>query len=148
KLHQVGGAYFTKSTDYARWLDDVKQLTTSEKRAELLAYVATIMGHHASTRERLPLLEQFYQRILADLPPIHSVLDLACGFNPLALPWMPLAEPVEYHACDIYQDMLSFIHEWLALMSIAGQVQVCDLVQSCPTQQVDLAFVLKVLPCL
>lgn len=148
KLHQIGGAYFTKSKDYARWLDDLKQLTSSAKHAELLPYLTMLMSHHASTSERLPILEQFYQSILADLPPIHSVLDLACGFNPLALPWMHLAEPLEYYACDIYQDMLSFIHEWLALMNIACQVQVCDLIQACPTQQVDLAFVLKVLPCL
>jgi len=148
KLHQVGGAYFVSSKEYAGWLNDLKQLVSDAQQSELLAYLATIMRHHASTRERLPILDQFYQSLLADLPPIHSVLDLACGLNPLALPWMHLAEPVEYYACDIYQDMISFLREWLALLNIAGQVQVCDLVQTCPTQHVDLALLLKALPCL
>ena len=52
------------------------------------------MGYHSSTRERLPILEQFYARALADIPPARVVLDLACGLNPLALAWMPLGEAI------------------------------------------------------
>jgi 16S rRNA (guanine(1405)-N(7))-methyltransferase len=99
-------------------------------------------------RERLPILEQFYSAILTDLPPIHSVLDIACGFNPLALPWMPLVEPIDYYAYDIYQDMAAFLDEYMRLMQIAGQARVCDLTQCAPTQRVDVAFILKTLPCL
>ncbi len=106
------------------------------------------MSYHVSTRERLPILDQFYTTILADLPPIHSILDVACGFNPLALPWMPLAESVEYYAYDIYQDMLSFLDKFMSLIQVKGQTQVCDVIQSCPTIQVDVAFVLKAIPCL
>ena len=35
------------------------------------------------------------------------ILDLACGLNPLAAAWMPLAPGATYHAVDVYQDMVS-----------------------------------------
>lgn len=147
KLHQVGGAYLTDKEDYARWLFELKQLYHVGNQDAFLAYVRKVMSYHASTRERLPILEQFYTTILADLPPIHRVLDVACGFNPLALPWMPLSRPVEYYAYDIYKDMLDFVESFMNLIH-QGQAQVCDIIQSCPTMPVDVAFVLKAIPCL
>lgn len=148
KLHQVGGAYMDERKTYASWLHDLQQLAQMDRRDELRVYLQNIMGHHASTRERLPILETFYQTILAELPPVHSVLDLACGLNPLALPWMPLARPVEYYACDIYADMIVFLNHCLPLLGAQGEAAVCDVLQACPTHQVDVAFVLKTLPCL
>ena len=104
------------------------------------------MRHHASTRERLPILENFYATTLASLGSVHSVLDLACGLNPLALPWMPLAPDSRYYACDIYADMIAFLNGFFAQAGIRGQARVCDLVAGAPDEQVDLALVLKALP--
>jgi 16S rRNA (guanine(1405)-N(7))-methyltransferase len=148
KLHQVGGAYLTGKHDYAAWMSELTRLARREDREDFLAYLKTIMRHHASTRERLPILEQFYETILAELPPVHSVLDIACGLNPLALPWMPFTGPVEYHACDIYHDMVAFLNQFMALLPVQGQTEVRDVIQDCPTRTVDLALVLKTLPCL
>lgn len=36
-----------------------------------------MMRLHASTRERLPYLDAFYQQTLAPIGEIHSLLDLA-----------------------------------------------------------------------
>ncbi len=148
KLHQVGGAYLTERKAYSTWLNDVKRLSRFDSQDNLRAYLEMVMSHHASTKERLPILGQFYQTILAELPPIHSVLDIACGFNPLALPWMPFTDPVEYYAFDIYKDMIGFLNQFMALMRVQGHAQVCDVIQSCPTRKVDVAFVLKTIPCL
>ena len=67
------------------------------------------MSLHASTRERLPILDGFYSTVLAALPAPRRVLDIACGLNPLASSWMPLAPDVTYTAYDIYSDMMQFI---------------------------------------
>ena len=106
------------------------------------------MGYHASTRERLPILDQFYAGIFSYLPPIHSVLDVACGLHPLAIPWMPLGEDAEYYAYDIYHGMMNFLHACLAIINMQGRTHVCDVIQQCPNYKVDLAFVLKTIPCL
>ncbi|HEU5376370.1 MAG TPA: hypothetical protein VFV38_13075 [Ktedonobacteraceae bacterium] len=148
KLHQVGGAYLAERRAYATWLSDLEPLTGCDNRDKLLTSLKMIMHYHTSTRERLPILEQFYKTILADLPPIHSILDLACGLNPLTLPWIPFTEPVEYYAYDIYKDMIHFLNQFLALMHVQGQAQVCDVIQAYPTRQVDLALILKAIPCL
>jgi 16S rRNA (guanine(1405)-N(7))-methyltransferase len=148
KLHQVGGAYLAEKQDYLTWLDTLVHLVQSGDRAGLLAHLQMIMGQHASTRERLPILEQFYSTILADLPPIRSILDIACGLNPLALPWMPLTGPVQYFAYDIYQDMVDFLNRCLTLLPVQGRAEVCNVIQACPEHPVDLALVLKAIPCL
>ncbi len=106
------------------------------------------MGAHASTKERLPILDEIYTGIFKLLPPVRSVLDAACGLNPLALPWMPLGADARYYACDIYADMAAFLNGFFELVPQAGRASVCDLAASSPDQRVDLALVMKSIPCL
>jgi 16S rRNA (guanine(1405)-N(7))-methyltransferase len=107
-----------------------------------------IMRRHASTRERLPILERFYAETLATIAPPRTVLDLACGLGPLAIPWMPLAPGATYHACDLYADLAGFLNEFFVLAGITGNATVCDLVQGAPAIPADLALALKLLPVL
>jgi 16S rRNA (guanine(1405)-N(7))-methyltransferase len=147
KLHQVGGAYQEENPDYNSWLTDLaaaKGLDPEQFRLTL----CRMMEHHASTRERLPLLDEFYATCLAGLPSIHSVLDIACGLNPLSIPWMGLADGAQYLAVDIYQDMISFLNGVLALMPVVGRAATCDVISACPAQPADLALALKTIPCL
>jgi 16S rRNA (guanine(1405)-N(7))-methyltransferase len=156
KLHQVAGAYLLPNgelstnadTTYTQWLSDLHIATQTGNRVAIQQTSLQIMTNHASTKERLPILDQFYSTLFADLPPIHSVLDIACGLNPLALPWMPLAGDITYYAYDIYQHMMNFLSAYMQFMHIQGHAEARDVIQSCPTQTVDLALVLKVLPCL
>lgn len=148
KLHQVGGAYLDGEIRYNAWLLEFKQACFSGDREHIRQVCIRIMHHHASTRERVPILEEFYTTILADMSPIRSVLDIACGLHPLAISWMPLAEDAQYYAYDIYQDMMMFLNEYLSLMHLQGHAQARDAIQYCPQQKVDVAFILKALPCL
>lgn len=145
KLHQVGGAYLDGETYYPSWLIELRRAPEQE---QLRQACMRIMTHHTSTRERLPLLEQFYATLLADLPPINSVIDIASGLHPLAIPWMPLAEHAQYYAYDMYRDMTDFLDEFLTIIHLQGHAQACDVIQSCPTHKVDVAFMLKTIPCL
>jgi 16S rRNA (guanine(1405)-N(7))-methyltransferase len=148
KLHQVGGAYQTSAPRYSLWLNELKYTKRSGNKDRLLDTCKWIMGHHSSTRERLPVLEQFYSTILANLPPISSVIDIACGLHPLAIPWMPLSEHTQYYAYDIYEDMIDFLNDCIALMPMQGFAKTSDVIRYCPTQKVDVAFILKTIPCL
>ena len=146
KLHQVGGAYLQSEMSYVQGLEELCDAINNPN--SLKDSCKHIMGQHASTSERLPILEEFYSTIFAELPPINSVLDLACGFNPLAIPWMPLATKASYTACDIYSDMTSFISSFLSLTPVSGETFTCDVISAPPTQKVDLALILKTIPCL
>ncbi|MFN8504593.1 16S rRNA methyltransferase [Kouleothrix sp.] len=144
KLHQVAGAYLDARPDYDGWLE----LLAAQRGqgAGFRAACAQIMRHHASTRERLPIVEAFYRELFAALPPPRSVLDVACGLNPLARPWMPLPDGTAYYACDLYADMVAFLNGFFGLAGVPGQAAQCDLLAGAPRVSADVALALKVLP--
>jgi len=148
KIHQVGGAYQEHAIRYATWLAELKEIPADPADARLRDFCRRMMGEHASTRERLAVLDDFYSSILGPIAPLRSVADLACGLNPLALPWMPLAPDAPYYACDIYNDLANFFNIFLSHLHRPGKVEVCDLTHDPSIQPVQLALLLKTLPCL
>jgi 16S rRNA (guanine(1405)-N(7))-methyltransferase len=146
KLHQVAGAYQDKMR-YTEWQ---RQLPN----ADLKTWCLDVMRYHASTRERLPYLADFYRTIFAELGAVRSILDVACGLNPLAVPWMPVATHIEYTALDIYEDMANFIAAFFAHADIKAHALACDVIGAISTpyspltQNYDAALLLKTMPCL
>ncbi len=145
KLHQVGGAYGETAVDYPQALARLQNAEDEETRRQTCR---DLMRLHTSIRERLPILDEFYATTLAGLPPIHSVVDVACGLNPLAIPWMPLAADVIYHAYDIYGDMMAFLQGYFDLTGVNGVAHHQDILSQPPAEPADLALILKALPCL
>jgi len=86
--------------------------------------------------------------VLASLPPIRSVLDLACGLNPLTLPWMGLPDESTYTAVDIFEDLRTFLNAYFDKFHVTGQALCADLTQTLPPVQADLTLLLKTIPCL
>ncbi len=152
KLHQIGGSYQEKKIDYARFQAEcaaaVQGAGAVKSSPQMRQTLSNMMKLHASTRERLPILAEFYDRVFKSIGPIHSIVDLACGLNPLAAPWMPLAPGARYIAIDIYQDMVDFLNQYFSLMGINGYAQAIDLFQSIPPDHFQVALLLKTLPCL
>jgi len=146
QLHQSAAVYQSGRTDYAQWLADLQ--TAWPDKAARQPLLRQWMTAHTSTSERLPFLDDFYSRIFALLPPVHSVLDIACGLNPLALPWMPLAPDASYLAVDIFTDQIAFLNDFFHLASVAGRAEARNVLTDCPTDPVDLALILKTIPCL
>jgi len=148
KLHQVGGAYLEHKMPYDEWRAQLAALPHDARDPALRNFASQLMENHASTRERLPIWEDFFYRTLASVSSIHSVMDLACGLNPLALSWIPLEDNAVYYACDIYDDMVSFVGDFLDHCGVENHVSVCDLTSEIPEQPVQVAFLLKTIPCL
>jgi len=146
QLHQSAAVYQSGRMDYDRWLAALRQSWPDEAARRPL--LRQMMTAHSSTRERLAILDDFYPRIFALLPPIHSVLDIACGLNPLALPWMPLAPNASYRAVDIFTDQIAFLNDFFALLPVAGRAETRNVLTDCPAEPVDLALILKTIPCL
>jgi len=145
KLHQIGGAYQAAPTPYDAWL---AELRAAPDRETLLPLCRRMMSAHASSQERLPYLDAFYAHVFGDIGPVTSVLDLACGLNPLAIPWMGLADDTRYDCIDIYHDQITFLQGWLALLKKPGRATCQDLLLRPPSGQYDVALLLKSVPCL
>lgn len=148
KLHQVGAAYFQRKPEYEKWSQRLAELPKDIHDNEVKAFCEEIMRSHSSTSERLPILEKFFKETLGNIAPVESILDLACGLNPLAAAWMPLTGDVQYFGCDIFSDMTSFLNDFYAYMDLDGRFTTCDLTEMHFPQSAQVAFLLKTLPCL
>jgi len=148
KLHQIGAAYFEQSPDYAGWESSLSSLPDDLQAPATRAYCIALMAHHHSTHERQYILEDFFQETLAAIQPISSILDLACGLNPLALPWMPIERHVQYYGCDIFRDMVDFLQTFAIHFHIQGHFDTCNVFDLQFPQKAKVAFLLKTLPCL
>lgn len=150
QLHQSAAVYFQRPLDYRQALTRLQESVQAGgiDAGPVRVALRELMAGHASTRERLPLLDTAYQQIFARLPPVQSVLDVACGLHPLARPWMPLTPQVAYTAWDIFSDQIDFLNGFFQLMGYAGTAAQRDVLADVSGPPVDVAFVLKTLPCL
>lgn len=146
-LHQVHGAFFAGTPRYDAWLELARAAAAQGPEAFRRTLVQ-VMRHHASTVERAPLLDRYYVEILAGLPPIHSLVDLGCGLNPLTIPWMGLPADAVYHGCDIDAGLVEFLNDFFPIGGIRGTAEVRDLTRDPPPYTADLVLVLKLLPTL
>jgi 16S rRNA (guanine(1405)-N(7))-methyltransferase len=146
RLHQIFGAY-ASPLPYDRL---IARLDNTQGDPALFKKVCSqILTQHASTAERLNDLEAgFYQRIFEITERPAKILDLACGFNPLTIPWMNLATSAFYVAADIDTEMVRFLDRFLALAPVHGEARLIDLVELTPATTADIAFLFKALPCL
>jgi 16S rRNA (guanine(1405)-N(7))-methyltransferase len=149
KLHQVASAYLEGEIDYDSWRTILDGLPTSLSDPALQAACLQWMEKHASTHERLPILEKFYRQTLQNIAPLHSVLDVGCGLNPLALSWMPVGENCIYYGLDIFADMVRFLNQFLQHTGVQGEILLHSLtegLEEIPSAQ--LALLLKTIPCM
>jgi len=114
---------------------------SSKDRVSLLEKnkIKEILKTHTSTAERL----EFYPKLKNKIRnmKISSILDLACGINPIAL-----ASPkIKYYASDIKQDELNLIKTYFKKNKIKGKTFVYDIRKLKPLPEADLCLIFKVL---
>jgi len=147
KLHQVHGAYLDRAH-----LDQIRRLVESlpqetSKRA-LRDACLPILRCHASTRERIGILEDAFPKLLDRIRPVEVILDLACGLMPFALPWMALSPNVRYVPVDINQGLTGLVNLFFQRIGHPQTAACRDILVSPPDIQTDAVFLLKTLPCL
>jgi 16S rRNA (guanine(1405)-N(7))-methyltransferase len=147
KLHQIAGAFVEEQPPYAKWLAELQAAREAGEPA-LMEACLRIMKHHSSARERVPSLTDFYMTVLDGIGPIDSILDIACGLNPLSIPWMPITQETRYFAVDIYSDLIAFLGDFLRIIEQPGDASEHNIIGSVPDVEVDVALILKTIPCL
>lgn len=141
KLHTIVAPYLG-DPDYGQVAADLHAASTAAPQA-LRAACAEILATHASTRERLAVLEDFYPRLFAVTGQPDSILDLACGLNPFAWPWMGLPASTHYHAYDIHAPRVAAINAFFETQGLAPLAEVRDVLVRPPEIKADVAFLLK-----
>jgi 16S rRNA (guanine(1405)-N(7))-methyltransferase len=152
RLHQVYGAFqggaLETDADYQAAYGHLAAAYESGDGGAIRVACREIMAGHSSTRERLPVLDRFYDALWQVVGRPSSVLDMGCGLNPLALPWMDLPAGGSYIALDIDGARIAFLDRYLALTGLPYEARCQDVLVRPPGDVVDLALLLKMSPSL
>jgi 16S rRNA (guanine(1405)-N(7))-methyltransferase len=142
KMHNIIAPYLG-DPDYSSsiaWLDAAYDSGDPE---QIKQTCLRILNMHASTRERIPHLQEFYQQLFSVSGKPGCILDLACGLNPISIPWMELPVETEYHAYDIHTPRVKFINHFLLLAGWQPLAEVRDILVDPPEIKAEVAFFFK-----
>jgi 16S rRNA (guanine(1405)-N(7))-methyltransferase len=168
KLHQVFGAYFSagekvgleKRLGEGRGENREARIETETGNLEPGTSTGNqepgtspwkaLMRLHASSRERVGIVDDFYQKIFEVAERPSTVIDLACGLNPFSYPWLAEAMPdLPYHGYDIDLHTTASMDRFFKDQGLPVSVSYNDLFISVPEHgSEDLVMLLKTLPCL
>lgn len=140
KLHGITGMFMTHDeakacrADMDAWFENPSD--------ELLG---RMLSRHSSTRERLPLarMDECYDRIFAVTGKPETILDLACGINPVYLS----ARGYRVHGADISGDAADLVNRF-GERSGTASCECGDLLCGMPEGEYSLALAFKLLPVL
>lgn len=93
--------------------------------------VDVLLNAHRSTQERLSYYSSIYPLLFDTLFEMglskeFSLLDVACGYNPLAYRFFP-AKPSRYVACDLSSKEMGFINDFFKKTGIVGEAFGADV---------------------
>lgn len=159
-LHEIAGAFL--DADSCRRAERLARSMADAGARDRRELCRAVLRLHASSAERLPVMEALYERVwqaAADAggaprsAPVR-VLDVACGLSPFALPWMGLAPGSAYHGIDADGRVVALARLALPFLetpalSAAATVESGDvLAPLAAAGRFDVAVLLKTLPTL
>jgi len=142
KLHNLVAPYLG-DPDYLAMRQALTDLPRDQHAPELMEWCLRMLNAHASTRERLPVQQAFYKELIHLTGTPNVVLDLACGLNPFALPWMGLPSETRYYACDLHRPRVDLIDAFLKHVRQPGAAYHQDILVEPPEIVADVVFFFK-----
>ena len=137
-VHQMSGAFLT-----AEELKRARGLMEEyvEGRTDALTEALQM---HASTRERLAVMDDLYDALFERTGVPSRILDLACGFNPLYLGSRGLCVT----GCDVHRGAVDLLHAWSRACGWRVEARCADLLTDNDFEPASLALMMKLLPVL
>lgn len=145
RLHSIMAPYLG-DPDYEAMAKSLDAAFASGDKAAVNEICRATLESHLSTRERLPIMEDFYRQLFQVTGEPKRLLDIACGLNPMAFPWMGLPDTVEYFAYDIHEPRIDFLNHYFRLQGLAPLARLQDIAITTPVETADVALFLKEMP--
>ncbi|MCB9009185.1 MAG: hypothetical protein H6656_17810 [Ardenticatenaceae bacterium] len=154
RLHSIMAPYLG-DPDYAALARQLSTAFAANDQDRITQLCLASLDAHLSTRERLPIMADFYAQIFAITGQPQSILDIACALNPLALRWMfpnisnqspVISNPLKFYAYDIHEPRIDFINHYFQLEGLEPLARVQDVAMHFPQEQADVALFLKEMP--
>lgn len=147
QLHTSHGAFFPPGChrEAARLLrEEGETLRQGGEAARELTL--RLLSLHPSSRERLPELGRLAEFLAPVTERAGELLDLGCGFWPMALPLLPRGERLFYRAGDVDRATVALLNRYFSLGVCRGEALLTDAAGKLP--EADAAFLFKLLPVL
>ena len=154
RLHSIMAPYLG-DPDYEAIAQQLTQAFANQDEERITQLCLQSLEAHLSTRERLPIMADFYAQIFAITGQPHAILDIACALNPLALRWMfpkngkqwsVSGERLRFYAYDIHEPRIEFINHYFRLEGLDPLARVQDVAMNFPQEEADVALFLKEMP--
>lgn len=145
KLHGIYGVFILNKKDLKHLEEHLK--TVKKLDEDALQLHIKLLSAHKSSAERLDFYSEIYENIFSYTGKPKSILDLACGLNPLSFPWMSLKK-VKYFASELTEYDSKFIQEYFDIMKpfgLDGKAFAMDLIKLKQLPKTDICFLFKVL---
>jgi 16S rRNA (guanine(1405)-N(7))-methyltransferase len=139
KLHQAVGAFETGSLG-----DAVRECAAAiESGVPVRDACLAAMRSHASTAERAAALDPLYRQIETWCGRPSTVVDLACGLSPLAIPWLATGPDATYWCCDVDRALTAALPGLSEPLGVTVLAEARDLVSPGAPPPADLVLLLK-----
>lgn len=138
-LHAITGAFISPDE-----LKNAKKAVAEWMAGDEEAFLRAML-YHSSTRERVNIAEELYLRAFSSCERIETILDLACGINPIFLGKMGYTNVI---GLDIHQGCASLINECAKFFSWKTRARAQDLILTPPKDEADITLMMKLLPVL
>ncbi len=145
-LHQIWGAYFKTRPNLKRTLAILKEQLIAG--GDLKESLLKVLQLQSSIKERAPILDNFYRKIFEVTGKPKTIIDWACGLNPLSWPWMDLPKNCCYLGFDIDKEQNDFLNQVFKLANKNSfKAELGDILTD-DSPSADVVFLFKILPLL
>lgn len=108
------------------------------------SHVRDILLMHKSSKERINFYEEFYKKIFEVTGKPGSIIDIACGLNPISFEMMGLSKETKYMALELNQNDADAINEFFSRWHINGNAFRHDITKEPIKLSADIAFAFKI----
>lgn len=147
-LHRIWSAYYDHKPDFKRLYESFVNDVSEYPKEPIKDRLIKLLSVQSSTNERIGILDNFYKQIFAIIGLPSSIIDHACGLNPLTYPWMNLPNDAKYQAFDIEGELISFLNSTFQFLGLKNMEARLGDVLVDEFNYADVVFMLKFLPVL
>lgn len=138
-LHAITGAFISPDE-----LKNAKKAIAEWMDGDEEAFFRAI-HYHSSTRERAEIAEELYKRAFSACDKVDTIVDLACGINPIFLGKMGYTDVT---GLDIHAGCAQLINDCAAFFGWKTRARAQDLILNPPKEEADITLMMKLLPVL
>ncbi|MCX6707505.1 MAG: hypothetical protein NT001_05195 [Candidatus Woesearchaeota archaeon] len=103
-----------------------------------------VLFMHVSSGERMKFYEEFYKRMFEVTGKPESIIDIACGLNPMSFEMMNIPKKTRYIALELNQNDADNINQFFSIWKIDGEAFKHDITKEPIRYKADIAFAFKI----